>query len=206
MSLPALASLWSHARDALQRLRAKLMPLDTLRAGERRDLRAWLRALEAFCRRIALIEALAMARTGLNGASPPAHAGLTANAPSKRLPRLRLWPRPARLPVRVTLLGRPTSLREIWRAQKRDALIARLKLARAHIKPAHLRLADRIDALQRFLDAPRAALTRFARKLRIVRTLAAAILARRAPPCPYLAPDRIRDCDELAWAGVLDSS
>jgi hypothetical protein len=101
-------------------------------------------------------------------------------------------------------------MREIWRDQKRNALLARLKLARAHRKPAHLRIADRIDALQRFLDAPRAAVRRLARKLRAIPKLAFRLAAKltslRPPSSPFLAADRVRESSDLCWAAVHDTS
>lgn len=97
-------------------------------------------------------------------------------------------------------------MRELWREQKRAALAARLAQARRACKPAHLRLADRIDALQRLLDGPRAALRRLARKLRVAPKLAYVIAARRAPPSSYLAEDIVRECEGLCWAAVHDSS
>jgi hypothetical protein len=93
----------------------------------------------------------------------------------------------------------------MWRTQHRDALIARLKQARLHAKPTHLRLADRIDALQRFLDAPRTALRRLARKLRLTPKLAYTIAALRNPPSRELSPDMIYENDRLCWT-TLDSS
>jgi hypothetical protein len=215
MSPSPLASLWSHATNALSRLRANLMRLDTLLPKELRDLRTSLRALEAFCRRLALTEALALGDT--HARRPLAEPGRTgavchpkARGPSKRQPRLRLWPAPPRVRPRIRLLGPPTSVREIWRDQKRDALIARLARARARRKPAHLRIADRIDALQRFLDAPLAGVRRLARKLRTIPKLAFRIAVKltalRPPTSPYLADDRVRESSELCWAAVHDSS
>jgi hypothetical protein len=214
MSQSSLARLWSHAASALSRLRSALMPLDTLLAKERRDLRTWLRALEAFCRRLALTEALQLPRLDRepSGSHCQRHtqASLKAHAPKKRLPRLRLWPRTKRHPARIRLLGPPTSVGEIWRDQKREALLARLKRARARRKPAHLRIADRIDALQSFLDAPRAAIRRLARKLSAVPKLAFRIAARltgrRPPPSPYLADDCVNESCGLCWTAVRDSS
>jgi hypothetical protein len=209
MSQSPLSSLWSYVTGALTRLRASLMPLDTLLAKELRDLRTSLRALEAFCRRLALTEALRLDR----GSSDPhrrdgGNARLKTRGPRK--PRLRLWPAPKRHRARIVVLGPPTSMREIWRNQKRDALIARLKRARMHRKPAHLRVADRIDALQRFLDAPRAAIARLARKLRAIPKLAFRIAAKltslRPPSSPFLAEDRVRESGDLCWTAVHDSS
>lgn len=214
MTSSPLARLWSHAIAALSRLRGSLFPLYTLLAKELRDLRANLRALEAFCRRLALMEALEIKSAVMErGSSDPrlgaplGGSGLKTRAPIRQHhPILRLWPRSTPMPVRVTLLGPPTSVREIWREQKRTALAAQLARVRWKRKPAHLKLADRIDALQRFLDAPRAAIRRLARKLHLTPKLAYQIAARRAPSSPYLSPDHIDECDGLIWPRVLNTS
>lgn len=221
MSQSFLACLWSHAAQALSNLRSSLMRLDTLLAKERRELRTWLRALELFCRRLALTEALALSDPSMSagvrrakGEGPHRktgkNAGLKARRSRERLPRLRLWPTPSRTRPRIRLLGPPTSMCEIWRDQKRDALIARLKLARGRRKPAHLRLADRIDALQRFLDAPAAGVRRLARRLaaipKLAFRLAVKLTARRPPSSPFLAEDRFSESGDLLWARVHDSS
>lgn len=180
------------------------MPLDTLSDGERRTLRGWLRALEAFCRRLALTEALALVLPDRAPASRPTCAGPHT---TRRRPALRLWPKLKRPHARIRVLGAATSVREIEAARRRDALIARLGAGRARRKPPHLRIADRIEALQRFLDAPAATIRRFARKLRAAPSLAVAIVARRAPACPYLAPDQVADCATRAYGAVsVDSS
>jgi hypothetical protein len=203
MSAPPLARLWTHVTDALSRLRASIGLLHTLIARERRELRASLRALETFCRRLAIVEALKLGATARAARNPNAKR---ARGSRKRRPCLRLWPRTRPAPVRVTMLGRATSMREIWRAQKRAALLARLARARLHRKPAHLRLADRIDALQHFLDAPTRALRRLARKLRRTPKVGFAIAARRAPSSPLLAPEEADTCERLCWAALTDSS
>lgn len=203
MSPSPLSRLWAHAKAALQRLCASLMPLDTLLAREARDLRATLGALEAFCRRIALTEALKLARAlvvRLRSRQPRPASKRVA----KQLPRLRLWPLFKRSAARVRQLGRATSVREIWREQRRIALIAQLK--RAQRKPEHTRLADRIDALQRLLDAPRAATARFARKLRLAPKLARQLAASRLRASTLLTPDMLDQCEALCWSAITDSS
>ena len=65
---------------------------------------------------------------------------------------------------------------------------------------------DRIDALQRFLDAPSRALRGLARKLARTPKLGFAIAARRAPASPFLAPDHANACERLCWAGLLNTS
>lgn len=199
-----LTRLWSHAKHALSRLRATLPRLDTLLASERRHLRTSLRALEALCRRLAITEAVRLDRgsSDPHSSSAGVFAGLKIRGP--RTPTLRFWPRAKRTPVRIRLLGRPTAYKEMWRGQHRDALIARLRTARA--KPAHLRLADRIDALQRFLDAPRATLRRLARKLRLQPKIVYVITARRAPCSRELSLEIVREAEALCWTAIRDTS
>ena len=200
----SLARLWRHAQSAITALCAQLFPLDTLLAGERRQLRGWLRALEAFCRRLALTEALALAR---ETARAPTPIKLSTHTHALRpRPALRLWPRFKRTAPRMRLLGPATSVREIEAERRRSALAARLAAARRRPKPAHLRIADRIEALQRFLDAPFAAIRRFARKLRTTPGIAALIVAARAPLCPFLSPDCVNECEALSYAAALNSS
>jgi hypothetical protein len=110
------------------------------------------------------------------------------------------------MPVRVRLLGPPTSMREIWRDRRREALIERLRAARARMKPQHVRLADRIDALQRFLDAPRPAIRRLARKLRRAAKLAYTIAARRVRASELFSEDHMAELNRLLWPLVLDTS
>lgn len=207
MSSPSpLARFWSHAQAALTALCASLMPLDTLTAGEQRALRTWLRALEVFCRRIALTEALALARGAWCGAVRAASRAIRAAAKPCRRPTLHLWPKTKRAAARIRLLGAPTSAAEIEAARKHAALAARLTAARGRRKPARSRLADRIEALQRFLDAPARALHALARKLRQTPKLAFHLTAARAPNSPFLSRESVQDCEALCCAAVLDSS
>ena len=168
MSLEVLSRLWSNAREALTRLRASLLPLDTLNRKERRDLRRWIAALEGFVRRIVLLEALSLDVRKLDREPPGAHARREARAPTskhKRPPRLRLWPHPKRTGPRIRQLGPPVLVRDIWREQRRAALLARLAAARHHRRKPYIILADRIDALDSILAAPMRAARRLARKL-----------------------------------------
>jgi hypothetical protein len=186
MSLELLSRLWSNARLALTRLRASLFPLDTLDRRERRDLRRWLAALEAFVRRIVLLEALHLKE---RGSSDPhvqrqQNAGLKARAPTKRRPRLRLWPQAKRTGPRIRQLGPPVLVRDIWREQRRDALIARLKAARGRRRKPHIILADRIDALESILAAPMRAARRLARKLAQLPSLAMKLAFAITRPVP----------------------
>src|SRR5262245_59429848 len=98
-----ISRLWSNAREVLTRLRASLLPLDTLDRKERRDLRAWIAALEAFVRRIVLLEALSLDHLDRGSSDPHwrhvGNARLKARGPRK--PRLRLWPQPKRTGPRI---------------------------------------------------------------------------------------------------------
>jgi hypothetical protein len=168
MSLELLSRLWSNAREALTRLRASLPRLDTLDRKERRDLRRWITALEAFVRRIVLLEALSLDGSRLDREPPGSHARREARAPNskhKRPPRLRLWPHPKITGPRIRQLGPPVLVRDIWREQRRAALVARLAAARGRRRKPHIILADRIDALESILAAPMRAARRLARKL-----------------------------------------
>lgn len=209
MSLPLLSRLWPIARAALTRLRATIAPLNTLTTNERRDLRTWLRALETFVRRVVLLEALSLAP--LDRASSDAHLhGCQQSARLKtrdpRKPTLRLWPRPARPRARIRLLGLPTLVREIWREQHRAMLIARLQSAHAQRRPAHIRLADRIDALESILATPIRAARRLARKL--TRALAMKLAMARQAPIPGVDHDIQNDTQHASITGALayDSS
>ncbi len=212
MSLPLLSRLWSHAREVFARLRATLMPLDTLDKKERRALSQWLAALEAFARRIVLIEALSFLDRGSSDphAQRSTNAGLKARGPrtSKRSPRLRLWPKPNRTGPRIRLLGPPTSVAEIWRDQRRDALIARLKAARGKRRQPHIILADRIDALESILAAPLRAARRLARKLAQMPKLALTFAMIPIRPGPALDDALLHEAHNAVWPGArkLNSS
>lgn len=209
--LSLAARLWLYLGAALAQLRASLPVLLTLAGRERRMFSAWLGALESMARKTVLIEAVALApelspiaaHTRKPAPSPPTTHNSTRPKPP---PALRLWPRPRRGRARVRWLGPPTSLREIWREQRRAALIARLKAARLHRKPAHVRMANRIDALERLIAAPLRAVRRLARKLtaRLVRAMA----ARRAPRSPHVHADAQRACEIAAFrvGAAFDSS
>ena len=187
MSLELISRLWSNARQALTRLRASLPRLDTLDRKERRDLRRWIAALEAFVRRIVLLEALSLDVSRLDREPWGSHARREARAPTskhKRPPRLRLWPQTRRTGPRVRQLGPPVLVRDIWRERRRDALIARLKAARGRRRKPHIILADRMDALESILDAPMRAARRLARKLAQLPRLAMKLAFTPTRPVP----------------------
>lgn len=192
-----LSRFWPALQAALMRLRTLLPPLKTLTRAEGRHFRAWLGALETLARKAVLVEAATLSLSLSLSLAPPlaqrrasaSSAAPRRSAPARqRKPSLRLWPR-TRLPQRITALGPPTSAREIWRARRRAALIARLAAARGKRKPAHIRFADRLDALERLIAAPAAAARRLARKLMRAPTLAKAIAAAPQAPALYVPLD-----------------
>lgn len=212
MSLPLLSRLWSHARDALTRLRSSLLPFDVLDRNERRDLGRWLTAFEAFVRRVVLLEAMNLAPATLDREPSGSHsqrhtnAGLKARTPRK--PRLRLWPRAKITGPRIRQLGPPMLVREVWREQHRAALIARLAAARGRRRKPNAILADRIDALEAVLAAPLRAARRLARKLAQTPRLAVKLAFARSRPVRGLddaIQDEVRDAT-AAPALALNSS
>ena len=205
MSNSPLSRFWSHAQQALTALCASLLPLDTLLAAERRTLGTSLRALEAFCRRLALGEALGLVRDAPI-VSARAHVRSAARIRRQRVPALRLWPRLTHARQRIRVLGLPSSVREIEAARRREALQARLAARRTQRKAPHLRLVERIQALRRFLEAPTRGIRALARKLRRRPTLAHAIVARRAPPSPFLSTECVREYERLLFAAARDTS
>ena len=207
MSLEFLSRLWSNAREALTRLRASLLPLDTLDRKERRELRSWITALEAFVRRIVLLEALHLDRGPSGPHRRDVHnARLKTRGPSKRPPRLRLWPHPKRTGPRIRQLGPPVLVRDIWREQRRAALIARLAAARHQRRKPHLILADRIDALESVLAAPMRAARRLARKLAQLPRLALKLAFTVTRPVPGIAEAVPHEAHSAAVTLALNSS
>lgn len=186
------------------RLRAMLPPLQTLTPSEGRRFRAWLGALEALARKAVLIQAAAISPT--LAPSRPRTAPARRSKRTPRQPRLRLWPR-LTLRQRITALGPPVSVREIWRARRRAALVARLAAARGKRKPAHIRLADRLDALERLIAAPAAAALRLARKLVRAPALAGAIAAAPQAEARCVEPELVHAvCRQGLVAAFGDTS
>jgi hypothetical protein len=209
MSLQLLSRLWSNAREALTRLRASLLPLDTLDRKERRDLRRWIAALEAFVRRIVLLEALSLDVSRLEREPPGSHARREARAPTskrKRPPRLRLWPQPKRTGPRIRQLGPPVLVRDIWREQRRAALIARLAAARGQRRKPYIILAARIDALDSILAAPMRAARRLARKLAQLPRLALKLALAVTRPVPGINDAIPHEAHSAAVELALNSS
>jgi len=203
---PLLTRLWPALAAALMALRAALAPLMTLRRRERGEVCAALRAMEALARKAVLIEARELApKLAQAKPRPPRAAALVARASRPRLPRVRLWPK-LRLHARVRVLGPPTSVREIWRARQRAALIARLEAGRGKRKPAYLRLADRLDALERLIGAHAAAARRLARKLVIAPALASAIAAAPQAHAAHIEPDLVHEVCHVSLRAAFDTS
>jgi hypothetical protein len=168
-----LSCLWSNARDVLARLRASIGRLDVLDRKEARDLRQWIAGIEAYVRRIVLLEALSFLDRGSSDPHllPPKREARPKTRGSRK-PRLRLWPRAKSGGPRVYQFGPPVLVRDIWRDNARAALIARLRAARFRRRLPHIILADRIDALDAILAAPMRAARRLARKLKQLPRLA----------------------------------
>jgi hypothetical protein len=209
MSVELLSRLWSNAREALTRLRASLPRLDTLDRKERRHLRRWIAALEAFVRRIVLLEALTLDVSRLDREPPGSHARREARAPTskhKRPPRLRLWPQPKHTGPRIRQLGPPVLVRDIWRDNARAALIARLAAARHHRRKPHIVLADRIDALDSILAAPMRAARRLARKLAQLPRLALKLAFAVTRPVPGIDEAIPHEAHSAAVELALNSS
>lgn len=188
---PDLASLWAAARAMFVAMigataePAELFKLSRLSRRETKLIRGWLNPLLAMVRKLVLIEAAALLRQpapAAKPARPTQRAEPKAKAGAKpRPPSLRLWPGPERMPVRIRLLGPPTSVREIWRENRRMALTNRLKKARYNRPPVPVLLARRMQALARVLYKPRNAARRLAKRLRAAPRLALKLIARRLP-------------------------
>jgi hypothetical protein len=210
-----IARLWIAARAMFARMRAAVgeaaavAERSALEPQERQAIARWLAPLEAMVRKIVLIEAVALARTGavqrgparpiegpLAPSRPPAMTVIALPPPPVRIlshvappapaqpraPSLRLWPRTrASLGPRVGDLGPPLLASEAWRDRGRLALARHLARARLMRRTPQQRLARRIAALQRVIERPRAAIRRLARRVRAQRPLALR-LARKPLP------------------------
>lgn len=204
--MPLITRLWSSLRAALNQLRATLQPLHTQTRKERRDLHRALAGLEAFVRRVVLLEAMTLGHLDRGPSDPQcgggANAGLQTRAPRK--PCLRLWPRQKRTGPRVRQLGPPVLVREIWRDQHRAALIARLKHTKR--RPIVTRLADRIDALENILAAPLRAAKRLARKLVRLPSLALKLVMARLRTAIGIDPSLHNELQDALMPRALNSS
>jgi len=215
--------LWHAARAMFARMCSAIGPAETiqvLRRVPRADLktmRDWLRPLETLVRQIVFIEASALVRRP-NGPAismtctirtlfkPYAPPKPDSPPPRQRKPSLRLWPKPAPPPVRIRMLGRATSVEEIYRERRRAALAARLALCRWRRGPPAVLIAQRVEALARVLDKPTAAIRRLARKLTALPRLAIKLATRRPPRSPHVDP-KVQDLGAgAAYKAGLDSS
>jgi hypothetical protein len=178
--------LWAAAHTAFARLRAAfgdasaIAALDPLTRALRRELLAWLAPLEALVRKLILIEAATF--SGVAPLStrkpPPRRAHSAPRAPECGAPGH--WRAPFHMPIppevhrcvpedrapRIRLLGPPTLVREIWRAQGPSAPPASPR-QRSTFDPeiSSWRLARRVEALRRALDNPKPHARRLARRL-----------------------------------------
>lgn len=175
--------LWTAARETFARLRQHIqgVSLGMLLAGRGgKRLRAWLRALEALVRRIALTEALALPPLPLAKLRAARFAPPRSGQGSP--PRFRLWPSTPPAPVRVRALGPATSMREVWKERRRRALAERLAHARNRPRRSpEEQFARRVAALERVLAKPFAVVCRLARKLHAQPRLAIKLAAARMP-------------------------
>ncbi|MGE0184831.1 MAG: hypothetical protein AB7Q23_03450 [Hyphomonadaceae bacterium] len=201
MSQSLLSRFWPALRLALTLLRATLAPLDTLDRRERANVRAWLRALEGLARKAVLIAARAVTLGDAPARPRPNTATPAAPRAGKRLPRLRLWPKPRRGRARVRQIGPPLLVREIWRERARAARAAQLAKARLERKPFHIRFADRLDALERLIENPAPAARRLARKLAQAPKIALKIVAARFGEARGVATEIAHAIDRVSFYG-----
>jgi len=218
-----ITRLWHAARAMFARMCDAIGPaeaIQVLRRVPRADLKAmrdWLRPLEALVRQIVFIEAsalvrrpngpaMSMTRTIRTLFKPYAPPEPDAPPPRQRKPSLRLWPKPAPPPVRIRMLGRATSVEEIYRERRRVALAARLALCRWRRGPPALRIAQRMEAVARILDKPKAAIRRLARKLTAAPRLALKLATRRTPRSPHADPQVQDLAAGAAYQAGVDSS
>jgi hypothetical protein len=198
--------LWSVARAMFARMcdavgdAAALAARSALDEEERRAIRAWLAPIAAFARKLVLIEAAALAR---EPELPPGRRHKPGGGRSGRTASFRLWPRPRPAPARIRSLGEPTTVAQIWRERARQALLRRLAEARANRAPAHVRLARRMEALERVIAKPAAAARRLARRLRRTPRLALELAAQRPPRSDRLDADACDDARRRAWSAAF---
>jgi hypothetical protein len=183
-----LARLWSAARIMFARMRAAVGDAGLIAARhvlsmrERRAIREWLAPVVAMVRKIVLIEAIALTRTGFAQAPVAARRAADIAGRASHTTSLRLWPRQsASSGPRVRDLSPALLVRDVWRESRRLALARRLDRVRFMRAPPQERLARCIAALARILDNPLAAVRRLARKLRALPRLVVK-LAAKAPP------------------------
>lgn len=194
----AAPDLWFSANAMLARVlhligAATAPAIMRLARRQRAELIDWLVSLEAMVRKLLLIEAAALAgrpnplrptpSCNEKGANDP-----NSRAANKRTPAFNLIPviaREARHPARIRQLGPAFLVRDIWREQRADARLDRLRGAPKPLPG--VRLANRVAALLRVIENPLRHARRLARLMRrlarraahIARCIAAALLRRR---------------------------
>ncbi len=165
----AASDLWTLARrmlvDIFQNAGVTVFSrLALARPCVRRRVRAWLAPLEAMVRKLLIVEAAAL--------KPPPPRAAKSKTPAarkpaaKRPPSFNLIPELAREPqcrARVRQIGPPLLVREIWREQRRRALIA--QLAKAPRPAPFTRLINRVCAVARVVGNPLPHARRLARLL-----------------------------------------
>lgn len=230
-----ISRLWIAARALFVRLRAAVgetAALAALDAEDVRDIRLWLRTLEAMVRRIVLIEAIALVRRGdatdargrsdgRHGARPPAVTLIALPPPSvrflsqdaapadaprpRRAPALRLWPRsPASAGPRVRDPGQPLFVREALADRARLAASRHMQNLRAMRRPEPARIVERIAALARIFKRPLAAVRRLARKLRALPKLALQLAAKRLPRNMHCLASEYAESGVVAFNDAYD--
>jgi hypothetical protein len=95
-------------------------------------------------------------------------------------------------------------VRDAWRDHARLALSRRMRSLRLMRRPEPERLARRIAALARVLDAPLAAARRLARKLALRPTLAIKLAARRSPRTRLYPDPEYTLANALAFNSAYD--
>lgn len=150
-------------------------------------VRHFLHALETFVRKLILMEAGQIVLPDPRPKAEPLYRKTKRQQQKhERKPVFRLWSRPRPPPVRVRLLGEPTSAREIWRERRRIRLSDQLKIARMSRTTPRERLGRRIEALVGVLKAPQASARRLARQLARRPKLAIILAMARPWNSPYI--------------------
>lgn len=228
-----VSRLWTAARALFARFGAAIgetAALAALDAEDVRDIRLWLRTLEAMVRRIVLIEAIALVRRGdasdgqadgRHGVRPPAvtlvalpppsvrilsQCAATPDAPrARRAMSLRLWPRsPASAGPRVRDPGPPLFVREALADRARLAASRHMQNLRAMRRPEPARIVERIAALARIVERPLAAVRRLARKLRALPKLAIQLAAKRLPRNKHCVASEYAESGVVAFNDAYD--
>jgi hypothetical protein len=191
----SITHLWTAARDLFERMRgavgeaAEIARQTWLPERQIAEARRWLRTLETMVRRLVLIEAAARRvetrgpklRNVVHLTNPVAPKPAPPPRAAARSYSFKLWPRPATHPARIRMLGPPVLVREIWRGNLRSAHARQLNMVRFLRTPEPLRIARRIDALERVLANPERTIRRLARRLRVSPSTAQRIALQRPP-------------------------